>query len=81
MNSSPPILMLGTLSTSFEGFAANTTGILGSLVARYLFTSFRVSVRVLGKKDPGFMIMCTGVHYVRMALYDTFVVKKGKLTI
>ena len=53
----------------------------GSSAPWLLVTSFRVSVRVLGKKDPGFMIMCTGVHYVRMALYDTFVVKKGKLTI
>ncbi len=70
--------MLGTLSTSFEGFAANTTG---SSAPWLLVTSLQVSVRVLGRKDPGFMIMCVGVRYVRMALYDTFVVKKGKLTI
>ena len=50
------------------GSAVEATRILGSLTARSTV------------KDPGLLIVRAGVCYMRLALYDDFVVKKGKLT-
>lgn len=50
------------------GSAVESTRILGSLPARSTV------------KDQGLLIMRAGVCYMRLALYDNFVVKKGKLT-
>lgn len=79
-----PALTARMVAYSPKGSMNLTTSIIliginvGSLVAPYFFQALG---GVLGKKDPGFMIMCAGVCYVILALYDAFVVKKDKLTI
>ena len=79
-----PALTARMVAYSPKGSMNLTTSIIliginvGSLVAPYFFQALG---GVLGNKDPGFMIMCAGVCYVILALYDAFVVKKDKLTI